>query len=244
MVEICHAFKSLLECLFQDRNGSHLYRVFVLAGQIITTILAYTFSGISIVFAMLLMRGGVLAMAPIVDAITKRKRHIYWPSWVAALLSLGALFMAFAGKAGTAMTTLCAIDIALYLFVYFFRLLFMSNKAKSTDHAEKKTIFCRRADDSKYGVVLLSALFIIGLIGSGMNSNSIPGQIWYGFSVLFQQAVTFFISLCLGLFSYGTGLFGSLIYLDKRENTFHGSCKSNFKYYRRCNSDVHSRTCV
>ena len=35
---------------------------------IATTTLAYTFSGISIVFALLLMRGGVLILAPIVDA--------------------------------------------------------------------------------------------------------------------------------------------------------------------------------
>lgn len=69
------------------------------AGIIVTTILAYTFHGISIVFAMLLMRGGVLILAPIVDSIAKRrKRKIYWPSWLAASLSFGALVAAFPEK--------------------------------------------------------------------------------------------------------------------------------------------------
>src|SRR5687768_14193235 len=36
-----------------------------------TTTLAYTFDGVSIVFVMLLMRGGVLILAPIVDLVSK-----------------------------------------------------------------------------------------------------------------------------------------------------------------------------
>ena len=188
------------------------------AGQIITTTLAYTFSGISIVFAMLLMRGGVLVMAPIVDTIARRrKRKIYWPSWVAALLSLGALFVAFIGKAGTAMTTIAAIDIGLYLFVYFFRLFFMSNRAKSSDSSEKKRYFAE--EQLTANVVLFTCLFLVGLIGSMMSPVSIPGKIWSGFTV-FPFKGYILPTLLIGVFSYGTGLFGSLIYLDKRENTF------------------------
>src|SRR3989338_6263852 len=37
------------------------------AGVIVTTTLAYTFEGVSIVFAMLLMRRGTLIIAPVVD---------------------------------------------------------------------------------------------------------------------------------------------------------------------------------
>lgn len=188
------------------------------ACQIITTTLAYTFSGISIVFAMLLMRGGVLVMAPVVDTVARRrKRHIYWPSWVAAGLSLGALIVAFAGKAGTAMTTVAAIDISLYLFGYFFRLFFMSNRAKSDDPAERKRYFAE--EQLTANIVLFSTLIIIGLVGRTMAADSIPGQIWYGFSVLPHSQFAIYV-LLIGLFSYGTGLFGSLIYLDKRENTF------------------------
>lgn len=188
------------------------------SGQIITTTLAYTFDGISIVFAMLLMRGGVLVMAPIIDTVARRrKRRIYWPSWVAAGLSLGALVVAFAGKAGTAMTVVAAIDISLYLFVYFFRLLFMSNRAKSEDVAERRRYFTE--EQLVANLVLISALFVIGLVGRTMGAESIPGMIWSGFSRLPFEGyfLTIFI---IGIFSYGTGLFGSLIYLDKRENTF------------------------
>ena len=188
------------------------------AGQIITTTLAYTFDGISIVFAMLLMRGGVLMMAPVVDLIVKkRRRHIYWPSWIAAGLSLGALIVAFAGKAGTAMTVVAAVDISIYLIGYFFRLFIMSNFAKSKDSAERKRYFTE--EQLVANPLLLIALLVIGLVGSQGSITSIPGQIWQGFSVIPFQGYFLYIFI-LGVFSYGTGLFGSLIYLDKRENTF------------------------
>src|SRR5262245_8630397 len=59
---------------------------------IATTTLAYTFTGISIVFALLLMRGGVLIIAPITDALFKRHVHRY--SWAALALCLVALGVA------------------------------------------------------------------------------------------------------------------------------------------------------
>lgn len=188
------------------------------AVQIITTTLAYTFSGISIVFAMLLMRGGVLVMAPVVDTLSrKRKRHIFWPSWVAALLSLGALLVAFSSNAGTAMTVIAAVDIAFYLFGYFFRLLFMSSRAKSDDPVEKRRYFAE--EQLTANIALFSALLIVALVGSSMAPESIPGMLWYGFVKLPYEGYFWHIFL-IGTFSYGTGLFGSLIYLDKRENTF------------------------
>jgi glyoxylase-like metal-dependent hydrolase (beta-lactamase superfamily II) len=51
-----------------------------------TTILAYSFKGMSIVFALLLMRGGVLTIAPVVDWMGRRKVH--WYSWGSLGLSL------------------------------------------------------------------------------------------------------------------------------------------------------------
>lgn len=190
-----------------------------LSGQIITTTLAYTFNGISIVFAMLLMRGGVLAMAPVVDLLVKkRKRHIYWPSWVAAGLSLAALIVAFAGKAGTAMTVIAAIDISLYLLGYFFRLFIMSLRAKSDDAVERKRYFSE--EQMVANIVLFAALFFVGLSGAGTGMETIRGQIWLGFTQIPFQGSFFLFIFILGFFSWGTGLFGSLIYLDKRENTF------------------------
>ena len=61
---------------------------------IATTTLAYTFDGVSIVFIMLLMRGGVLIVAPIVDVMSGRK--VRWFSFVGLALSMAALVVAFA----------------------------------------------------------------------------------------------------------------------------------------------------
>lgn len=188
------------------------------AGQIITTTLAYTFSGISIVFAMLLMRGGVLVMAPVVDLVVRRrKRRIYWPSWVAAGLSLMALFVGFAQKAGIEMSLAAAINIGVYLFVYFFRLFFMSGRAKSDDADERKRYFTE--EQMVANVVLFAALFVIGFLGRGGAPESMAAQFWQGF-VWYPFQGFFVVTFLIGVFSYGTGLFGSLIFLDKRENTF------------------------
>lgn len=188
------------------------------AGVIMTTTLAYTFGGISIVFAMLLMRGGVLAIAPLIDLIAvKRKRKIYWPSWVAAGLSFGALLTAFFGKSSTAMTFVAAVDIVFYLGSYFLRLFIMSNHAKSNCLDEKKAYFTE--EQMVANPVLLGALLIVGLYGSSMDAGSMSAQIWAGFTE-FPQSGYFWHCFWIGIFSYGNGMFGSLIFLDRRENTF------------------------
>lgn len=188
------------------------------SGQIITTTLAYTFEGISIVFMMLLMRGGVLILAPMVDlAARKRRRKIYWPSWIASALSVGALVVAFAQKASTEMTIVAAVDVSLYLFVYFFRLFIMSNRAKSSDADELKRYFVE--EKMVDGPVLLTAIFLIGLLGISAAPESIAHQFWQGF-VSYPFQGYFWEAFVIGVFSTGTGLFGTLIFLDKRENTF------------------------
>jgi hypothetical protein len=189
-----------------------------LSVQIITTTLAYTFGGISIIFAMLLMRGGVLIMAPIVDLLVKRrKRKIYWPSWVAAVLSLAAVIVAISGKMGTNLNFAAALNISLYLLAYFFRLILMSSWAKSDDSAERKCFFSE--EQMVANVALFTALAIAGFIGSAPDSGLILSQISSGFTQIPFMGFFFFIFM-IGFFSYGTGLFGSLIYLDGRENTF------------------------
>src|SRR5262249_42296654 len=62
------------------------------AAIIATTTLNYTFGGISILLALLLMRGGVLILAPIVDVAFRRQ--IAWESWAALGLSFAAIFVA------------------------------------------------------------------------------------------------------------------------------------------------------
>lgn len=188
------------------------------AGVIVTTTLAYTFEGISIVFAMLLMRGGTLVIAPIVDLIAvKRKRKIFWPSWVAAGLSLVALLMTFSGKNGTKLSLVAGINIACYLTSYFMRFFFMSNWAKSDNTAEKKGFFTE--EQMVANPVFWTSIMVTGLVGSQMDPASMPGQIWYGMANIGLNGF-FWHAFLIGVFSYGTGMFGSLIFLDPRENTF------------------------
>ena len=178
---------------------------------IITTNLAYTFTGVSIVFAMLLMRGGVLILGPIVDTITGRR--VRWFSGVGMLLSLAALIVAFAEQGGYVITLLCAIDIACYLLAYFVRFQFMSRIAKSTDPALNIRYFVEEQMVATPFLMLI--LVLLGLINQGPLLN----QIHTGFTAIPGTSV-FWFAILAGIFSQGTGIFGTLIYLDCRENTY------------------------
>ncbi len=176
-----------------------------------TTTLAYTFSGVSIVFMMLLMRGGMLVLAPIVDAISRRK--VRWFSWIALGLSLGALLTAVIEAHNYALTVIAAIDVTVYLASYFVRLRFMSHLAKSD----------RREDSLRYFVeeqmvatpVIVGTLCVVALVGQG----TIGMEVRRGFTEIGASGAVL-AAILVGVLSQGTGVFGGLVLLDKRENTF------------------------
>jgi hypothetical protein len=176
-----------------------------------TTTLAYSFQGVSIVFAMVLMRGGVLILAPVVDAISRR--HVRWFSWMGLFLALGALLVSLRDTDSYEISVLCAIDILVYLASYFVRLRFMSKLAKS-DHPEaNKRYFVE--EQMVAAPLLFLSLGILALIGEG----DVLSTIRSGFTDYWGTSTLFFI-LLIGIFSQGTGIFGSLIFLDPRENTY------------------------
>lgn len=176
-----------------------------------TTTLAYTFDGVSILFVMLLMRGGVLVIAPIVDALTGRTSR--WFSWVGLGLAFAALLVAFAEEGGYAITFACGLDITLYLLAYLVRLRFMSKLAKSDDPDVTRRYF---VEEQLVSVPLTVLLLVIGgLIGQG----EFLGQVRAGFTTHLSSGVVL-ATIGIGVLSQGTGIFGTLIYLDKRENTF------------------------
>lgn len=181
------------------------------AAIIATTTLSYALSGVSIVFMMLLMRGGVLVIAPIVDTVSRRK--VRWNSWVALGLSLGALLAAVTERASYTLTVVAAIDVAIYLTSYFIRLRFMSHLAKSDDPEQATRYFVEEQMVATPAIVLFLAL--IALFAPGDSAHDVRR----GFTDI---AMTGGISSCVivGLLSQGTGIFGGLILLDKRENTF------------------------
>lgn len=176
-----------------------------------TTTLAYTFEGASIVFMMLLMRGGVLMIAPIVDTITGRRPR--WFSWVALLLSLAALVVSFSERGGYAMTVVAIVDVAVYLTSYFIRLQFMSRLAKS---GERETTLRYFVEEQMVAApAMFLALVAIALLAPG----AIGASVRAGFTSFLESPVVLHAVL-IGLFSQGTGIFGGLILLDSRENTF------------------------
>jgi len=179
---------------------------------IATTTLAYTFKGVSIVFVMLLMRGGVLIIAPIADFFAKRKTR--WFSWVGLAFSMLALIVAFSEKkAGFAISLLCAINIGIYLLGYFVRLRFMSQLAKSDDEEANTRYFVE--EQIVGSPLMLLGLIVLAIINYGEGMHEIRN----GFTVL---PFNFYAihTLILGLLSSGTGFFGGLILLDKSENTY------------------------
>jgi len=181
------------------------------AGTVGTTTLAYTFEGVSIVFAMLLMRGGVLVLAPIVDAISKRK--VRWFAWMGLAMSLGALLVSLLDTSSYAMPVLCAVDIAAYLASYFVRLRFMSRFAKSTEGDANKRYF---VEESMVATPMLAAILVVAaLVAPGDLGQAIRD----GFTAYWGESFVVGI-LLVGVLSQGTGVFGNLIYLDRRENTY------------------------
>jgi hypothetical protein len=183
------------------------------SGVIATTTLAYTFEGISIVFMMLLLRGGVLILAPIVDSMSGRR--VRWFSTVGLVLSINALLVAFLEDkdAGLRLTWVAMADVALYLGCYFVRLRFMSKLAKSEDAAARTRYFVE--EQMVATPVLVLFLATCALIGEGEFMQHLRA----GFTTFFDGPVVT-EGILIGLFSQGTGIFGGLILLDKRENTY------------------------
>lgn len=177
-----------------------------------TTTLAYTFEGVSIVFMMLLMRGGVLIMAPLVDAISRRTVRL--ESWVALGLTMLSLLVAMVGRVdGARISVVAAVNVAAYLGAYFVRLQFMSRLAKSDSVDATRRYFVEEQLVST--PVAFAALGVLALIGGPGRL----GQIREGFTTLPFDSMWPWAVL-IGVLSQGVGVFGALVLLDKRENSF------------------------
>jgi len=156
-----------------------------------TTTLAYTFDGLNIVFVMVLMRGGVLIIGPIVDKITKRK--VRWFAFAGMVCSLFAL-----------LTSLLDTSI---------RFQFMSKLAKSARaDANRKYFVEEQMTATPMFVIILILLSLFKLDG-------ISESVRTGFTFHWNQPYLW-VLLLIGVFSQGTGVFGTLIFLDKSENTY------------------------
>ncbi len=176
-----------------------------------TTTLAYTFDGLSIVFAMVLMRGGVLIIGPIVDKITKRK--VRWFAYAGMIFALFALLVSLFDTSGYQVPFLAAIVILTYLSSYFIRFQFMSRLAKSEKAEANKRYFVEEQMTATPIFVLILALLSL------FNIGEITESVRLGFTFHWNQPYLWALIL-IGLLSQGTGVFGTLVFLDKNENTY------------------------
>lgn len=178
------------------------------AAIIATTTIAYSFDGISILLALLLMRGGVLVLAPVIDALSGR--HVRWFSRVALGLSLGAIALALANVPSYAITTAALVNLAIYLCGYCLRLPMMTRMAKVENvHVTRRFL----AEETIVALATLAVATIAGAVlwpGSEL-ARGVTG-LWMSPHLLPSLAIGALYAL---LFIAGT-----LVYLDRRENTF------------------------
>lgn len=176
-----------------------------------TTTLAFTFGGLSIVLVLVLLRGGTLIIAPIVDHIVGRR--VRWFSWTAMFVSLAAVLTALSDASNYTLTIAAVIDVAAYLAAYFFKLQFMSRLAKSEERAATLRYFVE--EQMVASPLLVIVLIVLALIGTG--------DVMQGF----RTGLTTFVTTPGALFAALIGFFyaalcvcTTLIFLDRRENTF------------------------
>ncbi|HEX2270302.1 MAG TPA: hypothetical protein VHH35_12230 [Pyrinomonadaceae bacterium] len=176
-----------------------------------TTTLSFTFTGISILFALLLMRGGVLIMAPSVDVLFRRR--VRWFSWVALGITVPAMAIAILDVNNYQLTEVAAFTICAYLSGYLLRIPLLTGLAKREDNAITRRYF---VEESTVAVLFLVAIpATLALIGNG----EIMLQLRQGFLDIFSSSVTL-PAMLIGAFYACLYCFGTLIYLDCRENTF------------------------
>lgn len=176
-----------------------------------TTTLAFTFQGISIVLVLVLLRGGVLIIAPVVDAISDRR--VRWFSWTGLLVSLLAVVVVLADANNYKMSPGAVADVAAYLTAYFVRFQLMSKLAKTTDREMTLRYFVE--EQMVASPLLLGALALMAAAGAG--------SMMMGFRVgltSFLASPAAVPAMFVGLFYAGLCVCTTLIFLDCRENTF------------------------
>lgn len=176
-----------------------------------TTGLAYGFEGVSILFTLLMLRGGVVMLAPLVDVAMQRK--VRWFSWVASALCLSAVLLALCDVNNYRLTWGAVLNIAAYLTGYLLRLPNMTRMAKCDDRA---TTYRYLVGEQLVAVPLLvtipafTAVTGAGEIGAVLRQAF--GHPW--------ESSAHGLALVIGALYAGLCVCGTLIYLDRREHSF------------------------
>lgn len=176
---------------------------------IATTILNYTFAGVSILFMILMMRAGTLILSPIVDTVRHRRIRAY--SWVAVALSLAAVAVAVTGVDAYGLTLGAVLSLLAYVGGYAGRFEVMSREAKTGDAQIDRRYFAE--EQISAAVIMFGTIAALALAGAG----SELGALRDGFSPHFVFSGAGGVALLIGMFYSVLYVFGTLIYLDPRE---------------------------
>lgn len=182
-----------------------------MATIIATTTLAFSFSGASILFVLILLRGGVLIIGPIVDVTVGRR--VRWFSWAAMTVSLLSLFVALVDVSHYSLRLLAVADVAAYLAAYFFRFRIMSRLAKSNDRDLTIRYFVEEQ------IVATPALLAILAVMAAIGSGDIFGGFRWGFTDIWHTSAVL-PAVLVGVFYAALMVCTTFIFLDCRENTF------------------------
>jgi hypothetical protein len=178
---------------------------------IITTTLAYSFSGVSIILALVLMRAGVLSMSPFIDWVYHRR--VRWFSWAGLVISLIAVLISFAGTKDYHLSLAALLNLGAYLFGHALRIPSMTKVAKVPGKELARSYFVEEQSIAMPVLVLIPAILAV------LASGNLAAQLRFGFAHLFDPSFAPF-AWSIGFFYAALGIFLSFLYLDCRENTF------------------------
>jgi protein-tyrosine-phosphatase len=176
-----------------------------------TTTLNFTFKGVSILLVLLLMRGGILILSPIVDKV--RRRPVAWYSWAALAASLAAVWVALADVHNYRLTWLAVLSLTAYLGAYLGRFEIMSRHAKAGDGVSDRRYFIE--EHVAATPILVALLAVAACIGHGESLL----QLRLGFT-RFLATPAALPAVLAGVCYEGLFVFTSLIFLHRREYTY------------------------
>ena len=175
------------------------------------TTLNFTFAGVSILFVLLLMRGGVLILSPLVDML--RRREVRASSWVALGLSLAAVLVALADVDNYVLPLGAALSVSAYLIGYVGRFLIMSTAAKAQGMEANRCYFVEEQ-------ILSSPLLLAGLGAAAILGPGTGGEMLRRGFTTFLGTEAALLAFLVGVLYAGLSVFGTLIYVDPREYTY------------------------
>jgi hypothetical protein len=122
--------------------------------------------------------------------------------------------VAFSGDSRYALSTLALVNLGAYLVSYFVRFQFMSRFAKTRDTAATLRYFVEEQ------LVVAPVTLLVLALAAGLGGRwGVAESLRDGFALAGAGTVALLV-LAIGACSQFTGVFGTLVFLDPRENTF------------------------